>query len=218
MRIRIALVDDHTILREGVRSLIERDPDFVIAAEAANGREAIDLLAKTPIDVVIMDVGMQEMNGVSATENIVRNYPTTRVLALSMHTDRRFVAGMLDAGASGYLLKEGVFRELADAIRTVHAGNIYLCPKVAGLVVKDFLSIRRGDRREMPTTALTAREAEVLQLLAEGLTSKTIAYKLEVTDRTIDTYRHRIMKKLGVDSLAAPVKYAIREGLTTLDQ
>lgn len=213
MTIRIVLADDHKIVRDGLRSLLGKEKDMEVVAEADNGRTTVELVKDMRPDVVVMDIGMRDLNGVEATRQVSSGWPGVKVVALSMHSDRRFVEGMLEAGAAGYLLKDSAFEELARAIRAVVAGQTYLAPDVAGVVVETLV---RKSPRTPPSrsAALTPREREVLQLLSEGKATKHIASLLNVSVKTIETHRSRIMDKLGVYSVAGLTKYAIREGLT----
>lgn len=216
MSIKIVLADDHVIMREGLHSLLEKEPDMEVVADAENGRMAVQLACKLTPDVIIMDVSMPDLNGMEATRQIVTQCPGVKVLALSMHLNRQFVAKMLKAGAHGYLLKEGAFKELSAAIRVVAANQVYLSPKVASTVIADYLRQMPDD--ESPVgPPLTAREREVVQLLAEGATTKQIAFRLHVSINTVETHRRQIMNKLNIRSIAELTKYAIREGLTSLD-
>ncbi len=217
MRLRILLVDDHKIIRDGLRLLIEKQPDMQVVAEAGNGRDAVQLVQELSPDVVVLDVGMPELNGIEASRRIKSFNEQIRIVALSMHCDRRFIAEMLSAGASGYVLKDCAFSELVRAIEAVGAGETYLCPRVADVMVKDYvsrLSHARADSVEPPS--LSGREREVLQLLAEGKATKQVAALLQVSVKTIETHRQRIMQKLQLGSVAELTKYAIREGLTSL--
>lgn len=214
MTIRLVVADDHKIVREGLRSLLEREPGIDVAAEADNGREAMKLAVELRPDVVLMDLSMPDMNGIEATRRIVESSGGSRVLALSMHSDKRFVVEALAAGAKGYLLKDCASEELVGAIRTVAAGETYLSPRIAGLIVSDYLD--KGSASPAPSTRLTTREREVLQLFAEGKSTKEVAFLLSVSVKTIETHRVQIMRKLNIRSLAELTKYAIREGITTL--
>jgi DNA-binding NarL/FixJ family response regulator len=216
MGIRIILADDHKIMRDGLRALLEKESGMEVIAEAQNGRKALQLAREASPDVVIMDIGMPDLNGIEATRRIVSDVPGVKVIGLSMHSDRRFVAGMLSAGASGYLLKDCAFEELSFAVRAVVVGQTYLSPRVAGIVVEDYvrsLSKTKGS----PSSPLTDREREVLQLLTEGKTTKQIALDLDVSVKTVEVHRGQVMKKLGIGSIAELTKYAIREGLTSLE-
>ena len=216
MTIKIFIADDHRILREGLRSMIEKIRNVDVVGEAGNGREAVRLASEKRPDVVIMDVNMPDLNGIEATRLLLKELPAVKVIALSMYSDKRFVAGMLKAGASGYLLKAGAFEELAIAIQTVMAGDIYLSPRVTGVVIEDYVG-RLTQEKSAPTKTLSLREREVLQLLAEGKSSKDIASHLHVSEKTVHTHRQHIMEKLNLHSVAELTKYAIREGITTVE-
>jgi two-component system response regulator NreC len=215
MSIKILLADDHQLLREGLRMLIEEQPEMTVVAEADDGRETVQLAAKLKPDIVVMDIAMPRMNGMEATRHIMSKDPNTKVLALSMHAERRFIVEMLSAGASGYLLKECAFDELISAIHALAEQRTYLSPKISDMVVKDYVS-RMSKSSSSTMGALTTREREVLQLLAEGKPTREIASILEVSAKTVETYRHQIMDKLDIHSIAELTKYAIREGLTSL--
>lgn len=213
MTVRIVLADDHQIVREGLHALIAAESDLMVVAEAQNGRGAVRLVEEHKPDVVIMDVGMPELNGVDATRQIVASYPDTKVIALSMHSDSRFVTGMLKAGAAGYLLKNCASDELVGAINTVMQHQTYLSPSITGVVVEDY--IRQSAAVEEPV--LTEREREVLQLLAEGRATREIAEQLHVSAKTVATHRQNIMDKLDLHSVAELTQYAIGQGLVTLE-
>ncbi len=216
MSLRILLADDHRIMREGLRSLLEKQPGMEVIAEAANGRTTVRLSRELKPDVVVMDIAMPDLNGIEATRQIIAESPGVKVAALSMLADTKFVREMLGAGASGYLLKDAAFEELGNALRTVTNDQTYLSPKIADLVVKDYLvKISTKDSSDLPV--LTNREREVIQLLAEGKTTKQISSLLYVSVKTVETHRKKIMDKLGINSMAELTKYAIREGLTSLD-
>jgi DNA-binding NarL/FixJ family response regulator len=215
MSTRILLADDHKIIRDGLRALLEKEPDMEVVGEAQDGLTTIKLAKKLLPNIVIMDIGMPDMNGIDATRQILTETRGIKVIALSMHSDRRFVLQMLKAGASGYLLKDSAFEELASAIKTVMAGQPYLSPKITDVVIKEY--IHALPKNEVSVfTALTVREREVLQLIAEGNATKQIASHLSVSVKTIETHRQQIMEKLNIHSIAELTKYAIREGLTTL--
>jgi len=216
MSIRVLLSDDHRIVREGLRTLLDKEPNIEVVGEAEDGRSTIELVRKLRPQVVVMDITMPDLNGMDATRKIIEELPSVKVLALSMHTDQRFVERMLNAGAKGYLPKDCAFEELARAIRTVVSNETYLSPEIADIVRRDYLrQVRKADTSDL--SALTTRERETLQLLAEGRTTKEIASHLEVSVKTIETYRQHIMQKLNLDSVAELTKYAIREGLTSLE-
>jgi DNA-binding NarL/FixJ family response regulator len=196
--------------------LLEKQPDIEVVGAVQDGKKALELVRELKPDIVIMDITMPNLNGVDATRKIIGELGNVKVIALSMHSSRRFVAEMLQAGASGYILKECLFDELIEAIRTVLGGGVYLSPKIAGVVVDDYL--RRLTTKFKPDApTLTEREREVLQLLAEGKSTKHIALQLHVSDKTIESNRRNIMDKLGIHSIAELTKYAVREGLTPLE-
>lgn len=216
MAIRILVTDDHEVVRKGICALLDEQPDMEVVGEAGDGRAAVRLAQELHPDLVLMDVGMPGLNGIVATQRIVSQRPSIRVLGLSMHSNKEFVCQMLRAGAQGYVLKSCALEELVNAVRAAVAGETYLSPKVAGSVVDDY--IRRLESDAGPAApVLCDKECEVLQLVAEGKLTKEIAAVLHVRVRTIEGYRHRIMDKLGVHSVAELTKYAIREGLTPLD-
>ena len=211
---RILLADDHEIFLEGLRSLLERERDIELIGEAPDGRVAVDLARELSPHVVIMDITMPRLNGIEATRLIVAHDPSVKVIALSMHSNRRFMAEVLKAGAAGYLLKESAVAELLTAIRAVMEGKAYLSPKITSAIVDDYVRhvpLERG----VAYGALTGREREVLQLLAEGSTTKEMAARLHVSVKTIETHRAQIMEKLRIRSIAGLTKFAIHEGLTS---
>ena len=216
MSIGVLLVDDHAIIREGLRSLLEKQPDMDVLADTDEGRKAVDLVRELSPDVVIMDVTMAGLNGIEATRLITSEFPEVKVIALSIHSQRRFIADMLSAGAAGYILKECLFDELVQAIHAVAVGGRYLSPRIADVVVEDYVK-RLSTTVDSPLAALTGREREVLQLVAEGKTTKEIALELHVSTKTIEANRRQIMEKLDVHSVAELTKCAVREGLTPLE-
>jgi len=213
---RVLLADDHKMMRDGLSMLIAREEDMTVVGQADNGRVAIDKAAELNPDVIIMDIGMPGLNGIDATRQIAQQFPAIKVIALSMHSDRRFVAGMLSAGAAGYMLKDSAFEELAYAVRTVTAGRTYLSPGISHVVAEDYIS-RLQTTDASVFSVLSPREREVLQLLAEGKTTKQAAMDLGLSAKTVETHRQNIMKKLGIFTVPQLTKYAIREGLTTLE-
>jgi DNA-binding NarL/FixJ family response regulator len=214
---RIILADDHKIIRDGLRSLLEQEEDIEVVAQAKTGHETVELVAKFVPNVVIMDIAMPDMNGIEATRHIINSFENVKIIALSMHSDRKFVIEMLKAGASGYLLKNCAFEELANAIRTVTAGKTYLSPSITDVVVDNYVR-GSGDNEPSVFSVLTRREREVLQLLAESKTTKQVAIILHISPKTVETHRLKIMKKLDLNNMAALTKYAVREGLTSLEQ
>jgi len=214
--LRVILADDHAIVREGLRAVLDKMGDVEVVGEAVDGREAVDLVRQLEPDIAVMDLSMPSLNGTDATRQIVDMGVGTRVIMMTMHADRHMVAETLKAGAMAYVLKNSAATELADAVRAVMVGNVYLSPKVAGVVVENF--VRRQPTDQGPKASLlTPREREVLQLLAEGRTSKEIAATLHVGVKTIETHRSQIMDKLGLRSIAELTKFAVREGLTPLE-
>lgn len=217
MSIRVLIADDHKIMLAGLRSILEKQTDFEVVGEADNGRKAVQMAQEKKPDVVVMDVSMPDLNGIEATKQIIESLPETRVIALSMHSDKRFVMGMLRAGASGYLLKDCASQELANAIVQVAGGKKYLSPEITGVVINDFLLGDSSEEVAIAASQLSPREREVLQLIAEGWSTKQIASHLYVSIKTIETHRRQIMKKLDLHSIADLTKYAIREGLTSIE-
>jgi DNA-binding NarL/FixJ family response regulator len=216
MPIRILIADDHAMMRDGLRALLEKEKGFVVAAEAADGRSAVKKAGELPLDVIVMDVAMPGLNGIEATRRIVAAHPAVKVVGLSMHSHVRFIAEMLKAGASGYVLKESAFDELARAIRLVNASKKYLGRGVVDELVEDYLH-HVSREEDSAYSILTPREREVLQLLAEGSTTKETASKLGVSVKTVEYHRSQIMRKVDASSVAELTKYAIREGLTSLE-
>jgi DNA-binding NarL/FixJ family response regulator len=216
MSIKVLLVDDHAIIREGLRSLLEKQTDVEVVADTDDGRKALELVRDLSPDIVIMDVTMPRLGGIEATRQITGGFPDVKVIALSIHSKRRFVADMLSAGAAGYILKECLFDELVAAIRAVAAGGRYLSPRITDVVVDDYVK-RLSSGSDSPLASLTSREREVLQLVAEGKSTKEIALELHVSTKTIEANRRAIMEKLDMHSVAELTKYAVREGLTALE-
>jgi DNA-binding NarL/FixJ family response regulator len=216
MSVRVLLVDDHTMMREGLRSLLVGVPDIEVVGEASDGRMAIDLARRLSPDVVVMDVGMPELNGVEATRRIRAENERVRVVALSTHTDKRYVHHMLEAGASGYVLKIAAHDELLRAVRAASLGKSYLSAEVAGSVVERSTHAHAGGEVSAYST-LGSREREVLQLVAEGKTSAETAKEMFISIKTVETHRRNIAQKLGLHGTADLTKYAVREGLTSLE-
>jgi len=215
MSLKILLVDDHRMLREGLNAILAEEPDLEVVGQAEDGRSALRLVQELKPDVVIMDIGMRELNGVDATRQVVAENPGVRVVALSTYSDKVHVLGMLEAGASGYVIKSSAYDELRSAVRAAASGKTYLSPEVAGAVVEAHLETRVRDTENKKE--LSPREREVLQLIAEGRTSAEIAERLYVSAATVDTHRRNIARKLDRHSVAELTKYAIRAGLTQID-
>jgi len=218
---KILVADDHPMMRDGLRVILEK-AGLEVVGEAANGREAVTLAAELAPDIVLMDVSMPELNGVDATRRLLARAPECKVIGLSMNCDRRYVLAMFGAGAQGYLTKNSAAAELVEAIRVVASGRQYVSPTIAGVELPSVAQPGAGPpssrKPGVPIARqLSAREREVLQLLAEGKSSKEMAARLGVAMATIETHRRQIMSKLGLRSVAELTKYAIREGLTSLD-
>jgi two-component system, NarL family, response regulator NreC len=215
-RTRVVLADDHAVMRQGLRSLLEDEADFEVVGDAGDGMKVLALVKDLRPDVVIMDVAMPLLNGIEATRKISLEFPNVRVLALSMHSDVQHVSRALRAGAAGYIVKECAFEEVVRAARTVANGRTYLGPEALEMMVKDYLRRSRSDPDRVERL-LSSREREVLQLLAEGNSTKEIADVLSISGKTVETHRAKLMEKLGLDSVAELTKYAIREGITSLE-
>lgn len=214
MTLKILLVDDHQMMREGLRAILEKVDNYSVIGEAGSGREAVRLVQTLAPDIVVMDVAMSDMNGIEATRAIRSDCPETKVVALSSHSDRRYVQAILDAGASGYVLKADAYDELVRAVEAAAHGRKYLCAEVTTQVIES--ALQQGTPGSV-YELLGAREREVLQLLAEGLTSSQIAQRLSVSTSTVETHRRNIMRKLDLHSVAELTKYAIREGVTSVE-
>ena len=217
MPVKVLLADDHRLLREGLRSLLESEDGIDVVGEAANGKEALQFSRQCLPDVVLMDIAMPEMNGIEATRLLTSELPTVRVLALSMESDRRFVVEVLKAGACGYLLKDCPAEELIKAIRIIASGETYLASRITQVVIKDFLQRIPDEMAAGTLSTISTREREVLKLIASGKSAKEIAFDSNVSIKTIETQRQMIMKKLNLFSIAELTKYAVREGLTSLN-
>jgi len=213
---RILIADDHRIVRQGLRSLVEQENDLKVVGMAANGRQALQMSRRLIPDVIIMDISMPDLNGIDATSQIVKEVPGVKVIALSMHSEKQLIDGMLRAGAAGYLLKESAFEELIKAIRIVCAGKKYLSPDVTDIVLRDYLNPSIDNDHPL-TPDLTLREREVLQLIVEGCATKEVANRLNISIKTVESHRSRIMYKLGLHTVAELTKYAVRHGITSLE-
>ncbi len=217
MSIKIILADDHKLFCEGLRSMLDSQPGLEVIATAPDGHAAVDLARETSPDVAIIDIGMPNLNGIEATRKIVAENASIKVIALSMHSDKRFIAEMFKAGASAYLLKDCDLEELINAISAVMEDNPYISPSVSKVVIKDYIKNLKNENTSV-FTILTAREREVLQILAEGKNTHQIASTLFISEKTVESHRRQIMNKLGIHNVAGLIKYAIREGLTTLEK
>jgi len=217
-RTRVLLADDHAMVRQGLRALLERERDLVIVGDAADGREAVRMAAELRPDVVVMDISMPRLNGIEATRRILAASPGTRIVALTMHAGEEYVSELLKAGATGYVLKESPASDVIAAIRVVRQGGSFLNRKISEQVVNGYLG-RSGPRESAarPPDLLTPREREVLQLIAEGNTNRAIAKQLGLSAKTVEAHRTRIMAKLGVHNAAGLTRYAIRRGLIEVE-
>lgn len=211
-KIRVLIADDHGVVAEGLKHLVEAQPDMEVIALVADGREAVQLAREAQPDVVLMDLSMPELNGADATRAIVQRDPSCRVIVLSMYAEREYVRRALKAGAVGYVVKRSAAKEVVDAIRAAHAGQRYLSPRVADVLIED-----RAEDRDDPLARLSAREREVLQLIAEGRTGAEIAERLGLSQKTVETYRARLIEKLGIRDVPGLVRFAIQRGLVSLD-
>jgi DNA-binding NarL/FixJ family response regulator len=214
MTIRVLIADDHPVVRDGLRFLLEAQGDIEVIGDSADGREAVQSVRRLAPDVVIMDIAMPELNGIEATLQIHESQPGTQVLVLSMHSTAEHIFRAFQAGAQGYLLKESAGPEVVNAVRMVHAGRRYLSQKIAETVIDDYIRERHA---ASPLNSLSSRERQILQLIAEGRSSAETAKALFLSPKTVETYRSRLMHKLGVNDFAGLVRFAIRHGLTSLD-
>lgn len=217
MSITVFLADDHAVVRDGLRSLLEAQPDIKVIGDAGNGRQAVRLVEQLRPDVVVMDIAMPELNGIEATQKICSECPDSQVVILSMYSTDEHVIRALQAGARGYLLKEAAGVEVVKAVRTVHSKHRYLSQKLSDKVIDDYCSLVKSNQTENPLTQLSPREREVLQLVVEGNSNVEIADTLSLSIKTIETYRSRLMQKLGINNLPELVKFAIQHGLTQIE-
>jgi len=210
-KIRVLLADDHAVLRAGLRALLSAEPDIEVVGEAADGQEAVALVERLKPDVVVMDITMPRLDGLRATRQITTHHPEIRVLVLTMHAEEQYLLQVLEAGGSGYVVKNSADRDLLEAIRVVHRGEAFLYPSATRMLLEAYRrSERPGDGREH---VLTEREEEVLRLTAEGYSNTEIAQRIYLSPKTVDTYRQRIMEKLGLHHRAELVRYALEHGL-----
>jgi DNA-binding NarL/FixJ family response regulator len=218
-QIKVLLVDDHTILREGVHALLAREPDIMVVGEAGDGQEALEQVPRLRPDVVIMDIVMPRMNGLEATRLIRDQYPHVRVLILSMYDDHEYVVQIIQAGASGYVLKRVVTEDLVRAIHEVYVGESFLYPPIAATLIGDYLRVTVGEQGGVPGAGevITAREREVIRLIADGNSNQEIAERLGLSRKTVDSHRANAMRKLDLHDVTEVVKYAIRTGMISLD-
>jgi DNA-binding NarL/FixJ family response regulator len=210
------IVDDHNIIRHGLKQSLSQEKDMKVVAEAETGRKAIELVHEYAPDVIIMDVSMPDLNGIEATKQILKINPNIKIIALSMHSEKQFVLSMVKAGARGYLLKTNFFNELLTAIRTVVSGNIFLSSEITEHIVKSAFS-PYDESEDSAFKTLSSREREILQLVAEGQTNSYIAENLFISKKTVASHRLNIMKKLKLDNIPALTKFAVKHGITFLD-
>lgn len=215
--IRLFLVDDHTVVRQGLAKLLDAEPDLEVVGEAENGREAIKKVEKLQPDVVIMDIAMPQMNGIEATRHITRLAPRPKVIILSMHTHDRYISELLQIGASGYLLKDASGRDIAQAIREVFKGNTYLSPSISRRVIDDYVSMKNKHSGDDLYAKLSNREREVFQMIAESRSTKDIADILCVSPSTVKTHRANIMEKLQIDNMTDLIRMAVRLGIVDVE-
>lgn len=216
MPICVLIADDHTIVRDGLASLLKGTDDILVVGEAADGRQAVHEALRLQPDVVIMDIAMPDLNGIEATRQICLNCPAIKVVILSVYSSRDHISLTLKAGATGYLLKGSAAQEMVDAIRVVHAGHYYLTPKITDTVIKDFMGEVEDVRPEGSLSKLTSREREILQMIVEGKSNPEIADILGLAANSVTIYRSRLMKKLGTKDIVSLVKLAVQYGLTAL--
>ena len=212
MSIRIILADDHAIVRHGLSRSFRQETDIEVIGQAKDGLSTVELVRELSPDAVVMDITMPDLNGIEATRQILKVFPQVKVVALSMHSSNKYVREMFRAGASAYLLKDCPFEELVEAVRTVVSGKTYVSPSIGGMVVSDYIS--KPDGEGSAFSVLSQREREVLQLLAEGKTTKQVGLSLHISPKTVEAHRLRMMNKLDIDNIAQLTKYAIQEGLT----
>jgi len=213
---KILIADDHGVVRQGLKALIETEADMQVIGEASDGQQVVQLTRQLLPDIVLMDIAMPNLNGVEATRQILDDNPDIRIIALSVHSDKHFVTGMLKTGASGYVLKSSLFEEVLRAIETVKDGDYYLSPKITDVVVDDY-KYYMSTHNKASEVRLTPRERQVVQLLTEGKSTKQIALLLHVSPKTIDANRRDVMNKLGIFSIAELTKFAIKEGITSAE-
>lgn len=215
-RTRVLIADDHTIVRQGLRAILNGEPDMEVVGEAADGREVLKKVAALRPDVILLDISMPKMNGLEVTQKLAREAPRARVVALTMHSSEEYVYSLLKAGARGYLLKESAASDLVEALRVVRKGGTYLHPSISMKVVNEYLKGPDPASRIAFHDGLSVRECEVLRFIAEGHTSKEIAFKLDLSVKTVEAHRCRIMEKLRIHNVAGLTRYAISRGISSL--
>ncbi len=216
MAIKVFLADDHLVVRDGLRALLEADKNINVIGDAANGLETVRMVQELCPDIVIMDISMPELNGIAATRQILENSPSTGILILSMHSSKEHIIRAMRAGAKGYLLKESAGQEVLKAVKSVYSGTLYLSQRITDVVINDYAHLQKGNIEQSPFDLLSLREKEVLQLVVEGKSSAAIAKIILLSPKTVETYRSRLMQKLGIRDLPGLVKFAIKHGLTSI--
>lgn len=214
-KLRILIADDHNIVREGLRMILEREPDMEVVAEAENGQKALELAEQLTPDLALLDISMPELSGIETTQKMLARWPEISILVLSMCAEKQFVIEALGAGAKGYLLKDCAATDLVIAIRNILTGGIHLSQRVAELIVKEYIQAP-AEQKNNNTQALSPRESEILKFIANGKNTKEIAFQLKLSTKTIETHRQNLMNKLNLSSIADLVKYAIREGIISI--
>ena len=217
MTIEVMLVDDHEIVKQGIRAVISKESDIVVVAEASNGKDAIELAKEKSPDIVIMDITLPQLNGLDASRQIIKQNKNIKILILSMHESRVFVEKALGYGVKGYILKDSAANEITHAIREVYSGRYFLSSKISSFVIEDYLyKSRRKSVKPKKTSELTARESEIVQLIAEGLSSKDIAQRLKLSPKTVLVHRNNIMQKLNLHNQAQLIRFALKDGIISL--
>ncbi len=216
-KIKVLVADDHTILRQGIKSLLANEEEIEVIGEAKNGREALTIIEETLPDVILMDIAMPGLNGLEATRRIKKRFPRMKVLVLTMYTNEEYIFQILNAGANGYLVKETAFQDLISAIKAVYKNEAFMSPSISKKVINSYIKRAQNDEQEI-CEILTTREREILQLIAEGNSSKKIAELLFISPKTVETHRTHIMDKLNIHNRTGLVKYAIRKGIVDVDK
>ena len=216
MAIEVMLVDDHAIVRQGIKFVISHERDIKIVAEALNGKDAVRMAKEKQPDIIVMDITLPFLNGLEASTQILKHNKKTKILILSMHENRVFVERALSYGVKGYILKDSAVDEVVQAIREVHAGRVFLSSKISSFLVQNFVYGKQASRRVKSTQILTSREREILQLIAEGLSNKEIAERLNLAHKTVLVHRNNIMQKLDIHNQAQLVRFALKEGISSL--
>ena len=216
-KIKVLLAEDHTIVRKGIRSLLDNEPDIEVIGEAEDGREAVEKVEELCPDIVLMDITMPRLNGLDASRQIKKMHPEVRVLVLTMYTNEEYILQLLQAGASGYLVKQSAPEELLSAIQAAYRGDTFLSPSISKTIVEEYLRHTEKTVQDDSYASLTIREREVLQLITEGYSNREISETLHISVKTVGVHRVNLMEKLGIHNTTELVKYAIRKGIISLD-